>query len=74
MREEIAVSIETIKCSTCPAQLLPSSVWIRLARLSDATYEAVLRCNALRGWQAFDNRWFCLLCVKSGGMYARRGE
>ena len=59
------IGITEMTCASCPAQVVPNSAF-------RAAFDA--GSNAIRGWQAHDGRWFCVLCVMSGGMYARRGQ
>lgn len=57
------------KCASCPALTVPSGDFVRFV-MSNAPEAG----NVIRGWQAFDGRWYCVLCVVSGGLYARREQ
>lgn len=57
--------VTVTKCATCPALTVP-------VRMFRAAFDA--GSNAIRGYQSHDGRWFCSLCVMSGGMYARAGQ
>lgn len=61
------MTIPIHRCASCPADVVPVNIYVQ-------HLNQIVDMNVLRGWQAGDGRWFCLLCVVSGGMYARRGQ